>query len=86
MSEKMQRDHVLDISGMVVDKKMRLSIRYSNKQYTHTTIHRLIEAYEEQLQHIIKHLSAEQKTHVTPVDLTYKELTIEELQELNNII
>jgi len=86
MPDKMQRDYVLDISGMIVDKKMRLSIRYSRQQYTQITIERLSEAYQQQLENIIQQLSTENATHITPVDLTYKELTLEQLQELNNIV
>ena len=75
MSDNMQRDHILEISGMVVDEKLRLSISYSKQQYKSATITQLKNNYEQQLQRIIQQLAAAQRTYLTPVDLTYKALT-----------
>ena len=85
-SEDMSRDTVLDVSGMVAEGKLRLSIAYSTGQYSASTIEGLLTSYQQRLQDLIGRLSAEQKIHLSPVDLTYKELSVEQLQKLNNLL
>jgi amino acid adenylation domain-containing protein/non-ribosomal peptide synthase protein (TIGR01720 family) len=78
-----QRGAVLDASGMIVQGKLRLSINYSTKQYSKTTIERLLACYQQQLENLAAKLSVEEKVHLTPADLTYKDLSVEQVQELN---
>jgi amino acid adenylation domain-containing protein/non-ribosomal peptide synthase protein (TIGR01720 family) len=82
-AEDMQRDVVLDVSGIVVAGKIRLLLNYSNKHYKASTIEGLLVSYEKNLTDLIEQLSKEEKTHLSPVDLTYKDLSIEQVQELN---
>ena len=79
----MRRDHVLDISGMIVDDKLQIAVGYSSQQYKNETIEKLTSIYQQQLQHLIQALATENETHLTPVDLTYKALTVEQVQQLN---
>lgn len=83
VSENRPRTSVLDISGIVVEERLRISISYSNLQYNQSTIEKLLENYRQQLLLLIEKLSTEKETKLTPVDLTYKGLTIEQLEELN---
>lgn len=83
---EMQREFVLFVSGLVTDGKMRLSIEYSSQQYKETTIQRLTDAYQRHLVTLINLLSAEEKEYLTPVDLTFKGLSMEQLAELNKIL
>ncbi|HPI00084.1 MAG TPA: condensation domain-containing protein, partial [Chitinophagaceae bacterium] len=78
-----KRNHILDISGITVNNQLRLSISYSSQQYNTSTIKRLVDAYQQQLTKLIQQLAAEHTTHITPVDLTYKALTIDQVQQLN---
>jgi amino acid adenylation domain-containing protein/non-ribosomal peptide synthase protein (TIGR01720 family) len=82
-SENMQRNTVLEVLAMVVSGKIRLSINYSIKHYAASTIESLLTSYEQQLKDLIKQLSAEEKMHISPVDLTYKGLSVEQVFELN---
>ncbi len=83
VAENNKRASLLDISGIVVDGKMHLSIAYSDKQFTRPAIERLIAAYKYFLTELIDELSNEDKTFLSPVDLTYKGLSMDQLMELN---
>jgi amino acid adenylation domain-containing protein/non-ribosomal peptide synthase protein (TIGR01720 family) len=83
MGGEMDRGVVLDVSGMIAGGRLRMFVAYSNQQYRPETIEKLSQAYQQQLQNLVNWLSAEQGEHLTPVDLTYKNLTIAELDELN---
>jgi amino acid adenylation domain-containing protein/non-ribosomal peptide synthase protein (TIGR01720 family) len=81
-SANRQRETVLDVSGMVVAGKLNISVSYSNCQFEAHTIEQLANAYRQQLQGLINQLSAETKEYLTPSDLTYPGLAIEELAAL----
>jgi amino acid adenylation domain-containing protein/non-ribosomal peptide synthase protein (TIGR01720 family) len=81
-SPNRQREAVLEVSGMVVSGKLNISISYSNKQYEAQAIENLASAYCSQLQSLVTQLSSETKEHLTPSDLTYPGLAIEELEAL----
>jgi non-ribosomal peptide synthase protein (TIGR01720 family) len=83
ISEKALRDFVLNVSGMVAGRRMLLTIEYSSNQFSTPTIERLLAAYHEQVENLIELLSAEEKVHQSPVDFTYKGLSLEQLQKLN---
>jgi amino acid adenylation domain-containing protein/non-ribosomal peptide synthase protein (TIGR01720 family)/FkbM family methyltransferase len=78
-----QRETVLDVSGMVVAGKLNISVSYSNCQFEAHTIEQLANAYRQNLQQLIERISSTTGEQLTPVDLTYNKLKIEELQELN---
>lgn len=81
-----RRGAVLDFSGMVTADTFRLTIAYSKARYEAVTIERLLATCRQQLSDLIHRLSAEKQVHVTPVDLTYKGLTMEQLQALSKKI
>jgi tyrocidine synthetase III len=83
ISQNGHRSAVLDVSGIVVGGKTRLSIRYSTKQYSKATIDRLVAGYQQQLEGLMEKLSVEEKGYLTPVDLTYKDLSVEQVEKLN---
>jgi amino acid adenylation domain-containing protein/non-ribosomal peptide synthase protein (TIGR01720 family) len=86
ISKRMQRDAVLDISGMVLKGKLNLSIGYSARQYDAVTMEKLLSCYRQELEELINKLSAEEKVRLTPVDLSYKELSMEQIEQLNNLV
>lgn len=75
---------ILDVSGLVTEGKLSMQINYSSKQYEAQTIARLLNAYEEQLRALVSKLSIEEKEYLSPVDLTYKKLSHENVLTLNN--
>jgi amino acid adenylation domain-containing protein/non-ribosomal peptide synthase protein (TIGR01720 family) len=83
ISADLPRGSVLNISGILVEGTLRLSIGYSTRQYSVVTIDKLLASFEQYLHGLIDVLSTEEKVHLTPVDLTYKNLSIAQVQELN---
>ncbi|HSH64902.1 MAG TPA: hypothetical protein VLB84_03680, partial [Bacteroidia bacterium] len=83
VSENNPKASVLDVSGIVIEGKLRLSISYSTKQFREETIDLLLETYRQQLVRLINKLSTQEEEKLTPVDLTYKGLTVEQLEALN---
>jgi non-ribosomal peptide synthase protein (TIGR01720 family) len=83
--DEMPRDTLLDISGMTVGGQTRLSIAYSSARYETATIRRLTGSWQQQLESLIMQL-AEEKETLTPVDLTYKGLSVEQLKQLNETL
>ncbi|WP_264530516.1 non-ribosomal peptide synthetase [Flavobacterium sp. N502540] len=80
----MERESLMDVSGMVVNGCLELSIDYSNEQYIEETIANLLAKFKENLNELILKLSTDESKNITPVDLTYKGFTVESLQLLNS--
>lgn len=78
-----RRDGILDFLGMVVEGRMRLSIGYSSGQYQPSTITALLTACRQYLEKLVDRLSNEEAVHLTPVDLTYRQLTVDQVLNLN---
>jgi amino acid adenylation domain-containing protein/non-ribosomal peptide synthase protein (TIGR01720 family)/FkbM family methyltransferase len=83
LSGALSREVVLDVSGMIVSGRLRIAVSYSSKQYKKETIQRLAGSYESSLIEMIGVLSGAQHRRLTPVDLTYKSLSVEQVQELD---
>jgi amino acid adenylation domain-containing protein/non-ribosomal peptide synthase protein (TIGR01720 family) len=77
-----QREYELDVSGMVVKKRLVMSITYNKGQYRSETVNKLLNQFQAALSHIISFCSSRQKKELTPSDLTYKKLSIDELEQL----
>jgi amino acid adenylation domain-containing protein/non-ribosomal peptide synthase protein (TIGR01720 family) len=77
-----ERDYELEIVGIIVDKKLQMSITFNNNQYRTESIENLIRDNKEELQRIISHCESMKDKVLTPSALTYKELSIEALQRL----
>jgi non-ribosomal peptide synthase protein (TIGR01720 family) len=85
ISPLMPRNVALEVSGMIVSGSISMSIAYSHRQFKATTIEQLLLAYQRHLMGLIEKLStAETVTH-TPVDFTYKGLSMEDLQKLTQL-
>jgi non-ribosomal peptide synthase protein (TIGR01720 family) len=78
-----QREYELDISGMISDKRLVMSIGYSRKRYKKETMETLLKYYEEECRRIISYCSSRVKKQLTPSDFTYKELSIEDIGAIN---
>ncbi|WP_205195787.1 non-ribosomal peptide synthetase [Chitinophaga sp. Cy-1792] len=77
------RSTVLNVSGMVVAGQLRMTIGYSKAQFEEATVRRLLSALEQQLQQLITTLAAINQTYPTPVDLSFKGLSLAEVVALN---
>lgn len=73
----------LNVSGMMVSGQLTMTIGYATAQFKNETIEGLLTAFREHLTSLIVELSEEQKSYVTPSDLSFSKLSMAEVMELN---
>ncbi|MFC0210897.1 amino acid adenylation domain-containing protein [Paenibacillus chartarius] len=81
-SESMARTYVLDINGMIAGGQLTMTIGYSGGMYRKETIERLAGMLRSSLRQVIAHCVGKERTELTPSDVLYKGLTIEELERI----
>jgi non-ribosomal peptide synthase protein (TIGR01720 family) len=84
VADEGQLSATLDFSGMIVGKELVISILYNNERITDETIGKLITSYQQHLIQYVNQLSTTVTGALTPVDLTFKGLTVEDLRVLNS--
>jgi non-ribosomal peptide synthase protein (TIGR01720 family) len=85
VSPLLKRASSLEISGLVVSGCLTITISYSVEQFTKEKIKSLSAAFERSLRNLIDLLVMEKEVQLTPVDFTYKGLSMVELERLNSI-
>ncbi|UCH98458.1 MAG: amino acid adenylation domain-containing protein [Candidatus Aminicenantes bacterium] len=82
MSLNAQRNYELEVSGMVIDNRLQMSIGYNTGQYKTETIETLGKHFKIELERVISFCSNREERDLTPGDLTYPGLSIETLERL----
>lgn len=77
-----QRAHILDISGYIRDKQLRLSVRYSRNLHHAQSITRFGDAYFSRLQALIKHCQSPEAQGYTPSDFDKINLSQNDLDDI----
>lgn len=85
-SPESERVFLLDISGLIEDGKLRISIGYNSLQYKEETMASLADRYRNHLLGIIEHCMAKEDSEYTPSDLGDDELSMEELENILELI
>jgi len=75
------RKYELDISGMIMEKQLEISISYNKRQYRMKTIKTLLDHLESHLVRIISFCS-ERDRELTPSDFGYKNISLTQLDSL----
>ncbi len=75
---------MLEVSGLIIGDRLRMVIQYSTANYSNQIIDELIKSYEKNLINLIDTIILEKESYLTPSDLTFKGLKIEELKEINS--
>ncbi|MBL6449163.1 amino acid adenylation domain-containing protein [Fulvivirga sp. 29W222] len=83
-SPEQQRKHDLDVSGMIAEQQLSMAISFSDKQYKKETIEKLVDSYKQSLEALIDYCTAQTQSVHTPADFTYKKLSLEMLDKLND--
>ncbi|MCP4157691.1 MAG: non-ribosomal peptide synthetase, partial [bacterium] len=78
-SLKRQRRYDWDIVGIIAGGQLTVTISYNRHQYKKETMEKMAAHYEEQLKRIITYCARQQEEDITPSDLTYDKLSIDEL-------
>ncbi|WP_420574967.1 amino acid adenylation domain-containing protein [Kordia sp.] len=78
-----EETYLLEVSGMIVEGKLQMAIKFSEVHYDKDTIIALKEAYEQHLVTLIEDIGKETKNYLTPSDVIYKGLIYKTLEKLN---
>src|SRR5262249_15203994 len=62
--------------------QLEMTLRYSGRQFNTTTVHSFMECYKENLLQVINYCCSYGRVELTPSDVTYKELSIAQLDAL----
>jgi non-ribosomal peptide synthase protein (TIGR01720 family) len=82
-SREEKREHPLEISGMVTDNQLTMSITYGKKQYKPETIENLKHHYQAELKAIIAFCTSKKEKELTPSDFTYDKLSSESIDAID---
>ena len=85
-SPESERISNLDINAVITKGKFTLTISYSMHQYKGDTILKLAESYKKHLLNIIDYCLKRENSEITPSDLTYDKLSIQELNDIQDEI
>jgi non-ribosomal peptide synthase protein (TIGR01720 family) len=84
MGDQTRRCFDLDITGMMIEKRLIMSITYNRKHYRTKTLETLAHQFRISLGQIISYCAARPHRELTPSDFTYKGLSIETVDQLNS--
>lgn len=79
-----EMDCLLEIVVYTVNKKLYLSIKYSQNKFKKETISQFLKSYMDQLRLVIRHCCDQDDTEFTPSDFETTSLSSEELDDLFN--
>ena len=84
IANKNGSDALLSISGMISSGELQISLDYQEGSVDSTKVQELMDNYKTYLSKLIYELSKEERTYVTPSDLTYTGLSREILKDINS--
>ncbi|CAH1206498.1 D-alanine--D-alanyl carrier protein ligase [Paenibacillus plantiphilus] len=82
MSSSLKSTYALEINGIVTNSKLVFSFGFSRKEFEAATINSLADSFRTQLISVIQHCMNREFTEITPSDLLYNELTLDQLDEI----
>jgi amino acid adenylation domain-containing protein/non-ribosomal peptide synthase protein (TIGR01720 family) len=82
---KMKRTYTLELNAVVVNDTFTLNLQYSNKEYKQETILAFLDLFQHQLKSIMSHCLQQSKTQRTPSDLGNVNLSLQDLQYIEEI-
>ena len=77
-----ERDHELEITGIIANNRLTMSISYNREQYKSKTMQMLMDNYKHQLVYLISYCTRQETRQLTPSDLFYQKLTLDQLDQL----
>ncbi len=82
LSPNGQREYLLDISGIIFDNQLTMSVTYNKKQFKPQTIEGFRDHFQSELARLISFCSSREQKETTPSDFGYKKLSIKELDSI----
>lgn len=86
ISLKSERVNRIEINGMIVGGELTFTCSYNKKEFRENTIKNVMDTFKENLLLVINHCVGKQEVEVTPTDLGYGKLSIDELDKVMNIL
>ena len=83
MNMEQEQETDIGVTGIMANKRLRISILYGKKQYKQETVETLKKHYNAGLKRIISYCVKQRGEQHTPVDFTYKQLSIEAVDRLS---
>ncbi|OAD21490.1 Non-ribosomal peptide synthase domain protein [Candidatus Thiomargarita nelsonii] len=74
--------HDLSISGIIVANQFKISVSFSPYRYQPQSIEKFLESYREEIGLIISHCQQKDDQELTPSDLSYTDLSLDELDDI----
>ncbi|WP_010248518.1 non-ribosomal peptide synthetase [Acetivibrio cellulolyticus] len=81
-SQETKRHHALEINGIVVEGKFKLSLNYDKEEFKESTIEQIAVRYMKFIREITEHCIAKETGELTPSDLSSEGISIEETVEV----
>ncbi|MCP3797626.1 condensation domain-containing protein, partial [Paenibacillus sp. CH40] len=81
-SDRTKMKYALDVSGIVTNGILELDIRYNGKAFRKDTVHMLANLLKSNLLEMIEHCVTRERTELTPSDVLFKGLTLEQLDTI----
>ncbi|MBW8687222.1 non-ribosomal peptide synthetase [Chitinophaga rhizophila] len=78
------RDYDWDVTGIIINDALEISMSYSADQYLETTMKTLLQQFESDLLSVISYCLDKAHTALSPSDLTYRGLPMETLDVLQS--
>lgn len=78
-----KRDVALEVIGILVEGKLNINFRYAKEIYNTETVQKIINSYEKALIKLIEELASLDISYLTPSDLSFKEVSVEDLNRIN---
>ncbi|MCP4150588.1 MAG: amino acid adenylation domain-containing protein, partial [bacterium] len=86
VSPEMEQTTLIDINGMATADGLRMNISYNRLQFDDKNIERLATLFKTNIQKIIHHTMSRKEKELTPSDLGYTGITIEELHRITGTV
>ncbi|PZD92993.1 hypothetical protein DNH61_25395 [Paenibacillus sambharensis] len=84
VSPDFRRPAVLDVTAMITGGRLAAAISYNRHEYTEEQMEQLVRSFHNSLQAIIEHCAGRKETELTPSDLGNKELSLEEVEDIED--
>ncbi|MCP4990318.1 MAG: amino acid adenylation domain-containing protein [Colwellia sp.] len=82
ISPYIKRHYDLNISGLIVNNKLNLSIIYNPDIHKQETVEKIISYFKEEIMIIIKHCVEKEVSEKTPTDYTYSDLSKDDYESI----
>lgn len=72
----------LDISGMIVNDRLELTVVYNKIRFPEKALLAFLHEFQHQVRLVISHCRDQKHTELTPADLSYSKMSIDELEDI----